>query len=304
VPRAATLSSVAELRAALAGGTFDCVTEVAVCEGDRLLGLVSIERAFAAEPDARVGDLLDEAPLVVHADADLEQVALRAAQEGHRSAAVTDTDGRLLGIVPANALLGVLLVEHEEDVARLTGLRSSTSLARAASEEAVTRRLWHRFPWLLIGLLGAMLSAGIVAAFEEQIRDEVLLALFVPAVVYMADAVGTQTEAVVIRGMAVGVPISRVFGRELAAGTIIGVLIGVCFFLFAFAVWGNTRVAATVGIALFVSSSLATLIAMVLPYVLARFGRDPAFGSGPLATVIQDLLSILVYFTVGLVLVD
>ena len=302
VPRAAARSSVTQLREVLAGGNFDCVTEIAVCEGDRLLGLVPIERALAADFEARVGDLLDELPLVVHPDEDLERVAARAAQEGHRSAAVTDTDGRLLGIVPAEALLGVLLTEHEEDVARLTGLRSSTSLARAAAEEPVTRRLWHRFPWLLIGLLGAMLSAGIVSAFEEQIRDEVLLALFVPAVVYMADAVGTQTEAVVIRGMAVGVPIGRVLWRELGAGAIIGVLIGLSFFVFALAVWSNARVAATVGIALFVSSSIATLIAMVLPYVLARFGRDPAFGSGPLATVIQDLLSILVYFAVAVAL--
>jgi magnesium transporter len=196
----------------------------------------------------------------------------------------------------------VVLAEHDEDVARLGGLRASTSLARAAAEEPVRRRLWHRFPWLVIGLLGAMISAGIVGAFEEEIRAEVLLALFVPAVVYMADAVGTQTEAVVIRGMAVGVPIRDILWRELAAGGIIGALIGATFFPFALVVWGNGWIAATVAIALFISSSIATLIAMVLPYALARLGHDPAFGSGPLATVIQDLLSILVYFAVGIAL--
>ncbi len=70
--------------------------------------------------------------------------------------------------------------------------------------EPVARRLWHRLPWLGLGLLGAMASAVIVGAFEEEIREEVLLAFFLPAVVYMADAVGTQTETVVIRGMALG----------------------------------------------------------------------------------------------------
>jgi magnesium transporter len=302
VPRAGPRSTVAEVREALSGVSFESAVDLAVCDGDRLLGLVPIERLLTADPDTPVGELLDEGSTVVPSDADRELVALQVAHGQRRSAAVVDADGRFLGVIPPQALLRVLLAEHEEDVARLVGLRSSTSLARAAAEEPVRRRLWHRFPWLVVGLLGAMFSAVIVAAFEEQIRDEVLLALFVPAVVYMADAVGTQTEAVVIRGMAVGVPISRVFGRELAAGAIIGVLIGVCFFVFAFAVWGNARVAATVGIALLVSSSIATLVAMVLPYVLARFGHDPAFGSGPLATVVQDLLSILVYFTVGVVL--
>ena len=302
VPKADPGRSAGVVWEALTGASFETATDVAVCDGDRLLGLVAIERLLAADAGTPIGELLDETPFIVAADVDREHVALRVADAGRRSAAVADADGLFLGIVPPGALLRVLLAEHEEDVARLGGLRSSTSVARAASEEPVKRRLWHRFPWLLIGLLGAMLSAGIVSAFEEQIRDEVLLALFVPAVVYMADAVGTQTEAVVIRGMAVGVPISRVFGRELAAGAIIGVLIGVSFFVFAGAVWGNARVAATVGIALFVSASIATLIAMVLPYILARFGRDPAFGSGPLATVIQDLLSILVYFGVAVAL--
>ena len=87
--------------------------------------------------------------------------------------------------------------------------RSPASAAIQATVEAVPRRLWHRLPWLALGLAGAMLSAAIVASFEEQLRAEVLLAFFVPAVVYMADAVGTQTETVVVRGMSLGVPIGQ-----------------------------------------------------------------------------------------------
>ena len=52
-----------------------------------------------------------------------------------------------------------------------------------------------------------------------------------------------------------------------------------------------------------VSCSIATLVVMVLPYVLARLGHDPAFGSGPLATVVQDLLSVIAYFAVATALV-
>lgn len=301
VPRAAPRSRAGDVREALAGATFESAVDVAVCDGERLVGLVPIEKLLAADPGTPLGELVDQAT-VVAAGTDREQVASRVTTDMHRSAAVVSEDGDFLGVVPPEKLLRVVLAEHEEDVARLAGLRASTSLARAASEEPVRRRLWHRLPWLVIGLLGAMVSAGIVGAFEEEIRAEVLLALFVPAVVYMADAVGTQTEAVVIRGMAVGVPIGNILWRELAAGGIIGALIGATFFPFALVVWGNGQIAATVAIALFVSSSIATLIAMVLPYALARLGHDPAFGSGPLATVIQDLLSILVYFAVGVAL--
>jgi magnesium transporter len=148
-----------------------------------------------------------------------------------------------------------------------------------------------------------MASAAIVGAFEEELRKELLLAFFVPAVVYMADAVGTQTETLVIRGLALGVPIRAVVARELATGLVIGALLGSLFFPFALLAWGDGRVAGAVAISLTISCSVATVVAMALPYALARLGRDPAFGSGPLATVIQDLLSILAYFAVAVLLV-
>ena len=204
--------------------------------------------------------------------------------------------------VPPDRLLQVLELEHEEDLARLGGFLTGASAARTASVEAVAQRLWHRLPWLGLGLLGAMASAVVVGAFEEEIQTQVLLAFFLPAVVYMADAVGTQTETVCIRGMALGVPIRTVFVRELMTGLVIGLLLGAAFFVFSWAVWGDERVAAAVGISLGISCAIASVVAMALPYGLARLGRDPAFGSGPLATVIQDLLSIVAYFAVAILL--
>jgi magnesium transporter len=302
VPRGRPETSAAEARAGLRAHAFDAANDVAVLDGETLAGVVPIERLLAAADDARLGSLAI-AVLAVTPEADIEAATRQAARAGGRTVAVVDERGRFQGLVPAERLLQVLEVEHEEDLARLGGFRSGATMARLAAEEPVPRRLWHRLPWLLIGLLGAMASAAIVGGFEEKIREEILLALFVPAVVYMADAVGTQTEAVVIRGMSVGIPLRGIVVRELVTGLVVGVLIGATFFPFALAVWGDDAVAATVSIALVVSCSVATVVAMALPYTIARFGGDPAFGSGPLATVIQDLLSILAYFAVALVLV-
>jgi magnesium transporter len=212
---------------------------------------------------------------------------------------LVDNAGRFVRTVPPERLIAVLSEEHEEDLARLGGFLARSGAARDAAEESVPRRLWHRLPWLALGLLGAMLSAGIVASFEEELQRQVLLAFFIPAVVYMADAVGTQTETVVIRGMALGVSLRTIARRELASGAIIGCLLAAVFFVFARAFWGETRLAAVVSLSLLISASIATLIAMTLPYGLQRLGRDPAFGAGPLATVIQDLLSIAAYFAVA-----
>ena len=168
--------------------------------------------------------------------------------------------------------------------------------ARDAATATVVQRLGHRLPWLALGLLGAMLSAGLVSSFEETLREHVVLAFFAPAIVYMADAIGTQSETVVIRGISLGIPLRQLARRELTSGAIIGVLLALAFFAFAYVVWDDERVAAAVAVALALSAVIATAIAMTLPYALAALGLDPAFGSGPIATVIQDILSLAVYF--------
>ena len=304
VPRAAPSSSAGDVRAELAEGSFESVANVAVLEGGRLVGVVPVEALLAAPPATRMRELLADKTATVPAGADQELAAWRAARSPAATVAVADEEGRFLGLVPPGRFLPVLLHEHEEDMARLGGALSRQSAARSASEEAVPRRLWHRLPWLMLGLLGAMASAGIVASFEDDLRDEVLLAFFVPAVVYMADAVGTQTETVVIRGLSVGVPIRRVLRVEILTGLLIGIMVAAVFFGFALAVWGRADVALSVALALFASASAATVIAMSLPYVLNGLGLDPAFGSGPLATVVQDLFSIVVYFAIAVALVD
>ena len=299
VPRGTPETQAGEARAALLGYSFGSATEIAVCDGPRLVGLVRLERLLGASAHTQLQQLLEQPSPTVGLEVDQEVVAACAVRAQARSVAVVSADGTFVGVVPAERLVATLGKEHDEDMARLGGFLAASKRARSASEEAVPRRLWHRLPWLALGLAGAMLSAGIVGSFEEQLRAEVLLAFFVPAVVYMADAVGTQTETVVIRGMALGVRLRQIAQRELTTGAVIGVLIAAAFFPFAFLVWGDADVAAAVSIALFVSCSIATIVAMALPYALSRLGRDPAFGSGPLATVIQDLLSIIVYFAVA-----
>jgi magnesium transporter len=147
------------------------------------------------------------------------------------------------------------------------------------------------------------LSAHLVAAYESELRRHVVLAFFVPGVVYLADAVGTQTETLFVRGLSVAVPMERVIWRELATGWLVALALSLVFFPIALWWWSRADVAAAVSLALLVSCSIASAVAMACPWLLNRFNLDPALGSGPLATVIQDLLSIAVYFAIVMRLV-
>jgi magnesium transporter len=300
VPVAGPDDRAGDVRASLAGQQYESAVDVAVCDGERLVGLVTIERLLAADAATPLGTVMDDTPPVVAPGLDQEQAAWRAVHHRESSLAVVDEQDRFIGLIPPQRLLEVLLAEHDEDMARLGGFVHDAAAARGASLEPVARRLWHRLPWLLIGLLGAMVASAIVGAVEDDLREEVILAFFVPGIVYMADAVGTQTETLVIRGLSVGVPIGGVVRREIVTGIAVGAILGMLFFPFSLLVWGRPEVSVAVSLSLLAACSTATIVAMALPWLLHRLGRDPAFGSGPLATVVQDLLSLLIYFAIAL----
>jgi magnesium transporter len=257
---------------------------------------VNIEDLLAADEGVRIDQIMDPSPPTIAPHIDQEIAVWEAIHHGESSLAVVDRERRFQGIIPARRILEVLLWEHHEDTARLGGFLRSRSEASLASREPLRHRLWHRLPWLLVGLLGAVLSADIVGAFESQLQAQVVLAFFIPGIVYLADAVGTQTETLVIRGLSVGINVERIFLRECITGMVIGLLLAALMFPIVLLRWGALDVSVAVAAALFAACSIASLLAMALPWGLRRLNYDPAFAAGPLATVIQDLLSVLIYF--------
>lgn len=299
IPVASPRDDVGTVFSALHGRRFESAAVIAVVDEGRLVGVTTIERLLAAPRTATMSEVMDSDPPTVAPTTHQERAAWRAVEHGEPGLAVVGADGRFVGLVPPQRLLGVLLAEHDEDLARLSGFRARSAEARSASTAPVLRRLWDRLPWLVVGLGGALLSALVVSAFEHRLEQELLIAFFIPGVVYLADAVGTQTEALVVRGLSVGVSVRRTAVREAVTGLCLGLALGAVTLPTVLLVWGNAEVAWAVSIALFAAASFATLIAMALPALIHRFGKDPAYGAGPLSTVIQDLLSLVTYFLVA-----
>ena len=140
------------------------------------------------------------------------------------------------------------------------------------------------------------------AAWGEDfnvVERVVAVAFFVPALVYLADAIGTQSEAIAVRGLSLTrAGIRHLLAGELRTGMLIGVALGVIAFPLIVLAFGDARLAAAVSTSIFIAGSVAAGIGIGLPWLLARRGLDPAYGSGPVATVVQDILTILVYFAV------
>ena len=272
-----------------------CVIDDAGC----LLGALPLARVFALAADARLGDAAQrDYPRVAPGD-DQEQAASVALHHGVDALAVVDGNGKLVGVMPAQAMMQVLRTEHVEDLHRLAGIQRETSRARHAIEDPPARRARHRLPWLLAGLAGSALATAAMVGFEDLLQAKVAVAFFIPAIVYLADAIGTQSEAIAVRGLSLThVRVGRLLSGELRTGMLIGATLGAVAFLPILAAFGDVRLAAAVAASIFAAGSVAAALGLLLPWLFARLRLDPAYGSGPIATVIQDTLSILVYFAI------
>lgn len=298
VVRARPEDLVGEVRSRLGEHDLEDTELVCVVDGHgRLLGLIPFAELLRLPADTAVETVMRRSPPAVLAYEDQEKVASLALHYGLNSVPVVDAGRRLLGVVPARALLAILRHEHVEDIHRLAGIRRETGIARRALDAPPLRRARDRLPWLILGLAGSALATYVMSRFEAALNTQLALAFFVPGLVYLADAIGTQTEAVVVRGLSLAhVGIGRLLGGELRTGLIIGLVLGGITLPAVWLAFMDFRLAFAVSGALVVAGGLATTVGLLLPWWLSRLKRDPAFGSGPLATVIQDVLTLLTYF--------
>jgi magnesium transporter len=138
-----------------------------------------------------------------------------------------------------------------------------------------------------------------MAGFERALQANIVITFFIPALVYLTDAVGTQTEAIAVRALSLRMrPLGPLLVGEMATGALIGLPLALLAFLGVWAVFQDLRIATGVAVALFAASTIATALGLILPWLLARLGSDPAFGSGPVATIFQDVLTIAIYLLV------
>ena len=263
----------------------------------RLAGIVPMARLLRLDATQPVVEGAQADFPRVAPDDDQERAASLALQHGVDALPVVDTAGRPLGVMPSQALLQVLRREHVEDLHVLAGIERESAQARHAIEDPPLRRMRHRLPWLLVGLAGSALATAAMAGFEATLSRQLAVAFFVPGIVYLADAIGTQSEAIAVRGLSLThAGVARLLAGEVRTGMLLGFCLGALSFLPVWWVFDDARLAVAVAVAILAAGTVAAALGLLLPWWLARAGRDPALGSGPLATVIQDVISLLVYF--------
>jgi len=166
--------------------------------------------------------------------------------------------------------------------------------------EGAGRLVKVRLPWLIVGLLGGMVVTLMVSRFENILSTNLKLAFFIPIIVYLADAVGTQTETIYVRNLSKFKDnFYKYLAKEVLVGTCLGFILGALVATGAYLWLRSVETAITVGLAMFVNIIIAPVIAIIVPEILFKERVDPALGGGPFTTVIQDFTSLLIYFLIA-----
>jgi magnesium transporter len=158
-----------------------------------------------------------------------------------------------------------------------------------------------RLPWLVLGLLGGVLSAIVIGLFEETLQKQLILAAFVPTIVYMADAVGSQSQMLFVRALSIehNLKIRSYAIREFIVNFFIGIALSALIFIVSL-VWIKSLVVSLIlATSIFITVCSTVVIAIALPWFFRARGYDPAIASGPLSTVIHDGLSLCIYLVVA-----
>ena len=169
---------------------------------------------------------------------------------------------------------------------------------------SILQSIKHRIPWLIIGLSGGLIAASIVKAFETTLSQNIILVAFIPLIVYMADAVGAQMQAFIIRDLAINRNLNflKYITKQTGVVFIIGLIMSSALTGITYLIYGNGLISAVLGIALFIATISSMITGLVIPYLLSKIKFDPANASGPIATIIQDIISVLIYFLVATLL--
>lgn len=284
---------------------FEALNYIYVVNGDKkLVGVISAKELFKEQESQKLKEVMQKELVKVHPHTDQERVAILALEHGFKSIPIVDKENRFLGVVSSDAILDILHSEHVEDILRHAGIHRGDFTPAKIIKAPAGILAKARLPWLIFGLFGGIFAAQITNFFEVPLKSHFILASFIPLIVYMADAVGTQTETLFIRGLAINpnLAIKNYLLREIKTGFLIAGVIGILtaaisYFLIAVPYFGFI-----LGISIFFTIISAMVIAIFIPWLLTVFKKDPALGSGPFATIITDITSLIIYFSLATLL--
>ncbi len=266
-----------------------------VVDGERRPeGVLSLRELLSAPPETPVDRIMTRELVAVLADDDAVEAAHRLRNRGYKLLPVVDAEQRLVGVLTRGDAFELLTEEVAQGFVR-SAQGSPDESFFTPPMGAVQRRL----PWMVGNVFLNLGAVFVIASFEETIAQVAILAAFLPMITDMGGNVGIQALSVAIRSIALGEVRIRDFWRavrkEVLVGLVNGAALGTLFAGMAFVLEGNPWLGLVAGVALGVNVLVAGVVGGSLPFIIKRFGKDPAMMTGPFLTTVTDITGVTIY---------
>lgn len=271
----------------------------------KLIGLVSVRDLLLAEKEDSIKDIMETNIITVTTLEDKEEVVKKFEKYDFFALPVVDKEERLVGIITIDDAIDVLQEETTEDFEKMAAL--------IPSEETYFRtgsftHAKNRIIWLLVLMLSAAITGEIITYYESAFATLPLLVAFIPMIMGTGGNCGSQASTLIIRGLAMDEIRLKDFGRALFKELKVSIIVGIVLFLIngirIIIQYNDFKLAIVTGLALIATVILAKLLGCILPMLAKKIKLDPAIMAAPLITTIVDTCSVLIYFSIAVVIMN
>ncbi len=270
-----------------------------VDDHETLLGTLSLKELLFSASSTRtiIKELYNPKELKTVVPEDDVETVVRVMEKYDLAALpVINEAGQLLGRITFDDAMDVLREESGKDYQLASGISEDVE-----SSDSVFTLTRARLPWLLIGMAGGLGGAHIIGLYD--ITENPSMALFIPLIAAMGGNVGVQSAAIVVQGLAnKSIETSDLASRllkELGVGLLNGAICALVILAASNMLNFGMQISITVSLSLLFVIIFAALFGTFVPLVLNKYKIDPAIATGPFITTSNDILGLLIYFTIG-----
>lgn len=267
----------------------------------KLVGTVALRYLLLSDPEEVIGDIMHENVISLHTLMDQEEVARQFQKYDFTAMPVVDNENRLVGIITVDDVVDIMQEEATEDMEKMAAIVPSD---KSYMKTGIFETYGKRIPWLLLLMVSATFTGGIITSFEDALSACAILTAYIPMLMDTGGNAGGQASVTIIRGLSLNEiefrDIFRVLWKESRVAVLCGLTLAVANFaklmLFDRV---SVSVALVVCLTLTVAVFVAKLVGCIFPMIAKKIGFDPAVMASPFITTIVDAISLLIYFQIA-----
>lgn len=281
---------------------YEVMDYIYVVEGDkRLIGVFSIKDLFRFHAKTPIEAIMQKKVVTASARTETERVAHIALKHGIKAVPIVEND-KIVGVISSKNLIKILNQSSTKDSFHFAGIHKSHLEYDNTMDAPIMNSVVHRVPWIVSGLIGILAVAAFIGIFEKTLQENIIIASFIPVIVYICGALCTQIETLLVRDLTVmgkDIKIYKYMIKQGSISIVIALIISALLFITILSFWQEREIASIISLAAFLSLTLTTFTSFTIILIIKKLGGDPALGGGPFGTAISDALSIIVYLVVA-----